>query len=272
MLAAAARMRQTRRTYPTEQPTAYGLPAAAFKTAAVAPAEHSPYWNKKFAAFSKLSKQKAIEKSGANTPTRRILTLRRAGLASRPVAASTVTFLPATSVACVDHVRCAIGYHACQSADLIVLDTIDRLHQVVPISETWVIALLYIVGLGKPITTLDAWIKLRGDVRSPDARRVVINHIAGSTPSRKIQTVEFLIGRAFGVNHPEVKSALMACGAGEKRSWKVVKQFTSNPGRKTKQVRVDSLTTLWEWLQMHRLVLNARGKAKVWCDGGLRCA
>ena len=195
----------------------------------------------------------------------------RAGKLSQPVAASTVAFLPPTSQACVDHVRVVIGFHACKTAHLVILDTMDRLHQVVPVNETWVMALLYTVGLGKPVTTLDAWIKLRGDVRSPDARRVVINHIAGSTPSRQIQTVEFLI--EIGVNYPEVKSVLMACGAGEKRSWKVVKQFTSNPGRNTKQVRVDSLTTLWEWLQMHRLVLNARGKAKVWwCDGGLRCA
>ena len=38
VLAAAARMRQTSSKYPKEQPTAYGLPAKAFKTA-VAPAE-----------------------------------------------------------------------------------------------------------------------------------------------------------------------------------------------------------------------------------------
>ena len=57
VLAAAARVRQTISKYPEEQPTAHGLPAKAFKTA-VAPAERSPYWNKKFSDFSKLSKQK----------------------------------------------------------------------------------------------------------------------------------------------------------------------------------------------------------------------
>ena len=271
VLAAAARVRQTISKYPEEQPTAHGLPAKAFKTA-VAPAERSPYWNKKFSAFSKLSKQKAIACSGAQTPIRMMMMpLRSAGVRSQPVAASTVAFLPMTSLGCVDHVRVVIGYHACKSADLIILDTIDRLHQVVPEDETWVIAFLYIVGLGKQVTTLDAWIKLRGDVRSPDANQVVIKHQAGCRHCRK-QTVEFLIARDFEGRFPEVVSALRACVNGEDSAWKVVMDFTRKRGKKMEQVRVESLAGLWEWLQMHRRIVNARGKAKVWCDGGLRCA
>ena len=187
------------------------------------------------------------------------------------MAASTVAFLPPTSQACVDHVRVVIGYHACKTAHLVILGTMDRLHQVVPVNETWVIALLYIVGLGKPVTTLDAWIKLRGDVTSPDARRVVINHQAGNSCGAR--TVEFHIAREFKDNFPEVASALLAaCGAGDDSAWKIVARFTRKPGKKIAQVQVDSLTSLWEWLQMNRRVVNALGKAKVWCDGGLRCA
>ena len=155
----------------------------------------------------------------------------RAGKLSQPVAASTVAFLPPTSQACVDHVRVVIGYHACKTAHLVILDTIDRLHQVVPVNETWVIALLYIVGLGKPVTTLDAWIKLRGDVTSPDARRVVINHQAGNSCGAR--TVEFHIAREFKNKFPEVASALLAaCGAGDDSAWKIVVRFTRKPGKK----------------------------------------
>ena len=228
VLAAAARMRQTSSTYPKEHPTAYGLPAKAFKTAA-APADRSPYWNEKFAKFSKLSKRKAID-NVRPIPSARLMLLRRAGKLSQPVAASTVAFLPPASQACVDHVRVVIGYHACKTAHLVILDTIDRLHQVVPVDETWVIALLYIVGLGKPVTTLDAWIKLRGDVTSPDARRVVINHQAGNKSGAR--TVEFLIAREFKGHFPEVASALLACVAGDDSAWKIVARFTGNPGKK----------------------------------------
>ena len=204
-------------------------------------------------------------------PSARRMPFLRAGKLSQPVAASTVAFLPPTSQACVDHVRVVIGYHACKTAHLVILDTIDRLHQVVPVDETWVIALLYIVGLGKPVTTLDAWIKLRGDVTSPDARRVVINHQAGNSCGAR--TVEFLIAREFKNKFPEVASALLAaCGAGDDSKWKIVTQFTRKPGKKIAQVQVYSLTSLWEWLQMNRRVVNALGKAKVWCDGGVRCA
>ena len=126
--------------------------------------------------------------------------------------------------------RVVIGYHACKTAHLVILDTMDRLHQVVPVDETWVIALLYIVGLGKPVTTLDAWIKLRGDVRSPDARRVVINHQAGNKSGAR--TVEFLIAREFKGHFPEVASALLACVAGDDSAWKIVARFTGNPGKK----------------------------------------
>ena len=154
------------------------------------------------------------------------------------MAASTVAFLPSTIKACDDHVRVFIGYHACKTAHLVILDTMDRLHQVVPVNETWVMALLYIVGLGKPVTTLDAWIKLRGDVRSPDARRVVINHKAGN--KSRTQTVEFHIAGEFEGRFPEVASALRACVDGEGSAWKIVARFTRNPGKKVAQVRVDS--------------------------------
>ena len=67
-------------------------------------------------------------------------------------------------------------------------------------------------------------------------------------------------------------SALRACLECEDCTWALVKAFTRRPSAKLEHVRVDSLATLWEWLQMHRLVVNAVGKVKVWCDGGTRCA
>ena len=75
------------------------------------------------------------------------------------------------------------------------------------------------------------------------------------------------------MDFPAVASVLRVCVDGEDSAWKTVAQFTKKPGKQNiAEVRVDSLMSLWEWLQMNRLVVNALGTAKVWCDGGMRCA
>jgi len=271
VLAAAARVRQSRGASPSEVPTAYGLPSSAFQAAPQVPPDRSPYWTKKFDEFSKLSKRKEVEHSLFPFAKRAKLTMRHAAPIAQPVTGgSTATFLPSSCITCADRVRLVVGVHCCRTAHVIVLETIDSLHQVLPAcGGSWVIHLLYIVGLGKHVTTVHSWTRIRGDLSSPDAGRMVIQHKAGAENKKK--PVEFLLTRAFKDEFPEVLAALRACAGIEGSAWSLVNHFTARPPKKMAQVQVNCLSALWEWLQMNRFVVNVRGKAKVWCDGGTRC-
>ena len=243
------------------------MPANAFNTEVQA-SEQSPYWTEQLKQFAKLSKQKAVEHALSPMVKRAKLAkfaFRHAGIhLGQPVAAHVVAFLPAESRSFVERKHVLAGVHRCRDAQLVVLDTIARLHEILPADASSVIHMIYIMGLGKQVTTLDSWTHLRGDFSTQGAARSVIKHQAVSETTR----VEFVLAQNFKNAYPEVIAALRACVSPEKSKWSIVRELSARPGVSLKQVHVNSLSGLWEWLQLHRRIVNARGKAKVWCEGG----
>ena len=268
VLAAAAHVRR-RGVCRSDFPTAYGVPASAFDVAAQA--EQIPYWNQKLNRFAKLSAAKKVEHLVSPVQKRANLIrmkLRHAACVGQPVASHLVAFVPAACSRFTENRQVLTGVHRCRDAHIVVVDTIARFHEVLPADSAAVILMIYITGLGKQVTTLDAWTRFRGNFVGEDAARFVIGHQAVSKTTR----VEFVLTNAFKDTYTEVVAALRAaCSAAEPPKWSLVREFTVHP-RGTKQVCIDSIPTLWEWLQMNRRIANARGKAKVWCDGGRRLA
>ena len=266
VLAAAAHVRRAGvRT--SDLPTAFGVRASEFNIAARA--EQSPYWTKKLKAFAKLSAQKKAEHLVSPVGKRVKLTkmqLRHAGCVGQPVASHVVAFVPAECSVFTENKQELTGVHRCRDAQIVVVDTIARLHEVLPADSAAVINMIYITGLGKQVTTLESWARFRGNFVREDAARFVIGHQA--VP--KTTPVEFVVKNDFKNTYAEVVSELRAACSAE-RKWCLVREFTVPP-RGVKQVCIDSLSNLWEWLQIHRRIVNARGKAKVWCDGGRRLA
>ena len=192
--------------------------------------------------------------------------LRHAGCVGQPVASHSVAFVPAECSVFTENKQELTGVHRCRDAQIVVVDTIARLHEVLPADSAAVINMIYITGLGKQVTTLESWNRFRGNFVREDAARFVIGHQAVS----KTTPVEFVVKNDSKGTYAEVVSALRAACSAE-RKWCLVREFTVPP-RGVKQVCIDSLSNLWEWLQIHRRIVNARGKAKVWCDGGRRLA
>ena len=87
---------------------------------------------------------------------------------------------------------------------MIVIDTFDRFHQQVA-DEEWIVHMLYIVGLGKPVTTLHEWKRIRGNVMSEEAARITVFH----EPMHKIKA-EFELAKSVAADHAEVVHALRA--------------------------------------------------------------
>ena len=106
------------------------------------------------------------------------------------------------------------GMHACKTADLVVLDDLQRLHDD-DVNLVWVIHLLYIVARGLPLTTHKCALALSGDLRKlkppfvRDHKPLFENRIL------------FLVSKKLNSESPAVASALRAIEEIEGSAWRV---------------------------------------------------
>ena len=154
------------------------------------------------------------------------------------------------------------GPHACRDSHMVVLDTFGRLHQPVA-GEDWVVHALYIIGLGKPVTTFDEWARIGGNVMSKEAARITVFH----EPLYKTK-VSFVVARSIANKHPDVMAAFRAIAHTPGAGWVVTEKTPSKPTAKTEMIH--DLQGLWEWLRARRKVQKVSGRARVWV--GARCA
>ena len=250
-----------------KQARSMALEAARISTAAPipTPAPHSQQnigWNAKFGKFAKLTRTKRARnllaqkgKEGIPKPGVR---------AAMPRSFRTfpdmprVAFLPDSPGEFVAKVRVERGAHACKSALAVVMDCWDRLHE--PVADAkWVLHLIYIVGLGLPVTTRQSWKLKQGRVDRQDVQKIFVPHI----PLAKKVKVEFSMDLRLGLEHEDVKAALQHCCRGIGSTWKFSKRLSRSPGKGLQQLHVTDLAQLWSWLQAQRRVVNLRGGGRV---------
>ena len=112
---------------------------------------------------------------------------------------------------------------------MVVLDTFGRLHQPVA-GEDWVVHALYIIGLGKPVTTFDEWARIGGNVMSKEAARITVFH----EPMHKTN-VSFVVDRSIANKHPDVMAAFRAIERRPGAGWVVTeKKRQANQRRRLK--------------------------------------
>ena len=119
-----------------------------------------------------------------------------------------------TCAAVPDGCEIRAGMHACKTADLVVLDDLERLHAD-DVDLEFVIHLLYIVARGLPLTTHKIALALSGDLRKlkpafvRDHKPLFENRIL------------FLVSKKLNSESPAVASALRAIEQTEGSAWRV---------------------------------------------------
>ena len=143
---------------------------------------------------------------------------------------------------------------------VVVFETVE--HQPVA-GEDWVVHALYIIGLGKPVTTFDEWARIGGNVMSKEAAKITVFH----EPLYKTK-VSFVVDRSVANKHPDVMAAFRSIARTPEAGWVVIERTPSKPTAKTEMIH--DLQGLWEWLRARRKVQKSSGRARVWV--GARCA
>ena len=122
--------------------------------------------------------------------------------------------------------------------------------------------ILYMVAAGKPVTTYTCAARAAGDVRALP-RSAILEHVQMMTIK-----VQFKLHKHFKQQHQNIYAAIQGCCAFDGSAWEIVKDFTCPPKARGKarprQVHVDSVRTLWEWLKSTRRVVNSKHARMVW--------
>ena len=279
--AASARASAKRRRLDPSTRTAYGVTAGFFMASPLEKKERTPAWNDALKKFDEQSKRMRVKNM-----------LGRMGRSAMPkwkarpafVAASNLTYvrslayLPARDQAACGAVPVGYeersGVQRCRYAHMVLFDSLERLDADVA-EEEWVVHLLYIVAKGLPITTQACAARVGGQVR-----RLNLTEIIAHSPMKTL-SVEFLLADRFRRQHPSVVSSLSACSALDGSEWRTVRDFSRAPARggaqpkaparggargtkKKEQVRVDDLTSLWEWLKATRRMVNSQHVRMAW--------
>ena len=154
--------------------TAFGVRADLFKPPLDEACGDSAMWNEGLEKFDKLSKSykvlnNRLSKFGrAAFPKFTVRDSAKQRMLPDYSRITLLAFLPkhdeAASGAISAGYETRTGTHACKTADMVILDEFDRLHEE-KADQAWVLHLLYIVARGLPVTTAAVALSLRGDMR-----------------------------------------------------------------------------------------------------------
>ena len=192
------------------------------------------------------------------------------------------------------------GIHACKTAHMVVLDDLTSLHTD-KADLSWVLALLYIVARGLPVTTAQVALSLQGDMK-----RIPVTSVREHEPQMK-RRVLFLITKKFNAQCPALATGLRAIEQMDSSCWRVkltddiaapientttqaaggahgnARRQPAAPRVKQRQpaapkhrggrpatagkeveVHVSDLAVMWLWLRNNRRTVNARYTRMCW--------
>ena len=156
----------------------------------------------------------------------------------------------------------ASGEHKCRSADLVIVDSLERLHSAVGELE-WVTHLFHVVARGLPLTTGACVAKAGGHVR-----RLQVTEVVEHMPLSKIEKTEFEFPKLFHRQYPALIDAFIRCGRATGSQWRLKPMRSILATGATlagyRQVSCSTLQDLWQWLQSERKIVNSRGAPVIW--------
>ena len=258
--------------------------------------ERTIVWNHKLQRFSTLSKKKKqqneLMRCGRSSFPK--WTARSGFLQNAPLPyIGKIAFMPAIpTAACgaVPESRYAeMGYtiqrglHGCRTATILIVDTLERLHEPACPSQDWVIAVVYMVAKGIPITTAACCNAVGGDVR-----KLPRSHIVDHDPAIK-NRLQILYQEQFKRQHRDVIEACSSCAGMPGSMWeiKALRGAATAPARggttatsgdtggsvpasggndktRPRRCEVSCLNDIWQLAKQLRRVRNVRTAPVVW--------
>ena len=142
------------------------------------------------------------------------------------------------------------GANKCRHAEVVITDEVNKLSdgQTLSANKQLVVDLIYIVALGKPVVTANAW-RMAGGRPNDVAASDILRHVALATGERQ-RVCNFSYTRNFRYGHTDVVGALTKIAKLPHSRWRVVESATG----------CGTLSQLVEQLLEKRLVENTLGK------------
>lgn len=147
------------------------------------------------------------------------------------------------------------GAHRCRKSHLVILDSLERLHDTDP-NELLLVHLLYIVALGLPVTT-HALISTSGG----DFSRLKISDIF-EHQSAMSKEASILVADEFKKECPEAMQALRSIVSLANSNWRLVKPHKAK--KEKTLIEIKKLRDLWDWTASKRLLVNSRSAKMAW--------
>ena len=153
------------------------------------------------------------------------------------------------------------GPHCCCNAQIVVTDTLAPL--LTPQSDSHHMSVadaIYIVGLGRLVTSTTSWHRARND-----PRRLTQFQVTDHEPMALKLGVEITFSAALREARPEVYKALKHCCKVDKSKWRMRQAMTADVGREWLGDEQD----VWKLLRKVRRVINYQGPKIARCTSGL---
>jgi hypothetical protein len=270
---------QARKTYESgvmhnSRMSAYGVRNSFFKCPRLATKENSEVWNdglRKFARASRnTSMRKKIGRFGRSSHPKWVST-RAQRATSHPFDTTCmrrVAYVPregqATESVGSEQSASPDGTHSGCSADIVVMDSLERLHETT-VSVEVLVTMVYLIFRGLPVTT-KACVERHGGNLERLAKSDVVQH----TPAKTVH-VEISLAVQLKKSYPALERAVKKCCAMAGSNWMYLSKDrsasgdTRDPGRKKiERVHLDTLESFWQWIQPMRKVVNSRTAPLLW--------
>ena len=215
------------------------------------------YWNPQHEKFL----QGTVKKARAGPDARPAVTQRPAGPpmpSLSDVAQVSRTYTDPDGGASPDGVALATHAHASRDAQLVIIDRATDLFG--QGGESFLIHLIYIVGLGKPVVCRAAWTKA-----GADPKRVGPGHVIWHRAACQGKVVKFRCGVGLDA---QLKAALRHVAASPASKWTIAPNDAA-ANRTETDVVLNDAGALLAWMRQARRVINSIG-ARAWTGNGLR--
>ena len=204
--------------------TCFGVPVGSLRRTekSVTGTPECDYWTKKCANFAKVTENK---KTQGNFLLRYKFAFKRGAATPRKLEGVTrVCWLepPAEDCPQAAFLGTDRGADKCRRAELVITDEINKLSdcQTLSANKQLVVDLIYIIALGKPVVTANAW-RMAGGRPNDVAASDILRHVALATGARQ-PVCNFGYTRNFKYGHGDVVGALTRIANLPHSRWRVV--------------------------------------------------
>ena len=167
-----------------------------------------------------------------------------------------VAFFDDSAPLTVDGVRVLDGLHRCHYADLVIVPDIRALHDQAKMCENVGLAIsaLYILALGKDVTTAEAWKQVKGNPNKL-AMSSIVPHERASESNASVYMSEL-----FARRYPSVVKAMRNIASAPNSKWKPLAPLTHTE-------MFETLADLMDWALPLRRVARHKGPKVQTVDG-----